>query len=60
MSLKEEIIKLKEKKARQFLEIEMLSVVDNSVYTRFGKTVAEIMLKEKQLLRANENVIDEN
>ena len=60
MSLKEEIIKLKEKKAHQFLEIEMLSVADNSLYTRFGKTVAEIMLKEKQLLRANENILDEN
>jgi hypothetical protein len=55
MSLKDEILSLKEKKARQFLEIEMLSEVNDSVYTRFGKTVAEIMLKEKELLRQTEN-----
>ncbi|MRX40572.1 hypothetical protein GJU43_14885 [Flavobacterium sp. LC2016-23] len=55
MSTKEEILVLKEKKARQFLEIEMLAAVNDAVYTRFGKTVAEIMKKEKQLLRESEN-----
>jgi hypothetical protein len=55
MSLNQEILSLKEKKARQFLEIEMLSEINDSVYTRFGKTVAEIMLKEKELLRQTEN-----
>ncbi|PIF32986.1 hypothetical protein CLU81_3556 [Flavobacterium sp. 9] len=51
MSLAQEILVLKQKKAQQFEEIEMLSVVNEIVYTKFGKTVAEIMLKEKQLLR---------
>ena len=60
MNLKEEILKLKEKKARQFLEIEMLSAVNDTVYTRFGKTCAEIMQKEKQLLREAKNDLDEN
>lgn len=55
MNLEEDIIKLKVKKANQFLEIEMLSNVNDPVYTRFGKTVAELMLKEKQLLRETEN-----
>lgn len=60
MSLSEELLQLKEKKARQFLEIEMLSSVNDSVYTRFGKTVADIMLKEKQLLRETNKDSDEN
>nr|WP_315245178.1 hypothetical protein [uncultured Flavobacterium sp.] len=60
MSLKQEILDLKQKQARQFLEIEMLAVVNDSVYTRFGKTAAEIMLKEKQLLRETNNDFDEN
>lgn len=55
MKLQEEIRDLKLKQAHQFLEIEMLSTVNDSVYTRFGKTVAEIMLKEKQLRRETEN-----
>lgn len=53
--LKQEILTLKEKKARQFMEIEMLSEINDSVYTKFGKTVAEIMLKEKELVRQTEN-----
>jgi len=60
MSLKVKILSLKEKKARQFLEIEMLSSVNDSVYTRYGKTCAEIELKEKQLLRELNNDLDEN
>lgn len=60
MSLNQEILSLKEKKARQFLEIEMLSEINDSVYTKFGKTVAEIMLKEKELLRETQNPLNEN
>lgn len=61
MNLEQEILSLKEKKARQFLEIEMLSVVNDSVYTKFGKTCAEIMLKEKKLVRKTKNhLADEN
>lgn len=57
MSLFEELQQLKLKKARQFLEIESLSVVNDNVYTAFGKTVAEIMKKEKQILKdKNENL----
>lgn len=57
MSLFEELQQLKLKKARQFLEIESLSVVNDNVYTAFGKTVAEIMKKEKQILEnKNENL----
>jgi hypothetical protein len=51
MSLKEELLVLKEKRARQFSEIEMLSSVNEIVYTKLGKICAEIMLKEKQLLQ---------
>jgi len=53
MNLSEDLLQLKIKKARQFLEIESLSTVNDSVYTNFGKTVAEIMKKEKQLLQEN-------
>ena len=60
MSLSEQILSLKIKKARIFLEIEMLSVVNDSVYTNFGKTVAEIMKLEKQQLREINNDLDEN
>lgn len=57
MNLFEELQQLKLKKARQFLEIESLSVVNDNVYTAFGKTVAEIMKKEKQILEdKNENL----
>lgn len=58
MSLKEELLVLKEKRARQFLEIEMLSSVNEIVYTKLGKTCAEIMLKEKQLLRESKNDLE--
>jgi ribose 5-phosphate isomerase RpiB len=58
--LKHKIQELKEKKARQFMEIEMLSEVNDSVYTKFGKTVAEIMLKEKELVRESQNPLREN
>ena len=58
MSLKEELLVLKNRKALQFSEIEMLSTVNEEVYTRFGKTCAEIMLKEKQLLRETKNDLE--
>lgn len=57
MNLHEEILKLKVKKARQFAEIESLSVVNEIVYTKFGKTVSELMIKEKLLLQEkNDNL----
>lgn len=58
MSLQEEIAVLKLKKARIFGEIEMLSTVNDIVYTRLGKTVADIMRKEKELLRNAENHLE--
>ena len=42
---------LKLKKARQFENIEMLSEVDEKVFTAFGKLEAEIMFLEKKILR---------
>jgi len=60
MTNNEELLKLKLKKANQFLEIEMLSSVNDSVYTRLGKTQAEIMKLEKELRRENQNDLDEN
>ncbi|MFW0737578.1 hypothetical protein [Flavobacterium sp. T12S277] len=60
MSLKEELLVLKEKRARQFLEIQMLSSVNDTVYTRLGKTCAEIMFKEREILQETKNDFDEN
>ena len=60
MTKNEELRKLKLKKANQYLEIEMLSSVNDSVYTRLGKTQAEIMKLEKELRRENQNDLDEN
>ncbi|KIQ22638.1 hypothetical protein RT99_05890 [Flavobacterium sp. MEB061] len=61
MNLPEEILNLKEKKARIFFEIESLATVNDQVFTKFGKVVSELMLKEKQLLRIkNENLDEEN
>lgn len=58
MNLQEEILKLKERKARQFLEIEMLATVNDIAYTRFGKTCAELMKLEKQVLREVKNIFE--
>ncbi len=55
MSLADEIKTLKIRKATIFSEIEMLATVNDSVYLRLGKTVAKLMIKEKQLLREQEN-----
>ncbi|WP_289659526.1 hypothetical protein [Flavobacterium panacagri] len=55
MTLEEDITRLKIRKALILGEIEMLSFVNDSVYTRFGKIEAELLIKEKQLLREKEN-----
>jgi len=46
---------LKLKKAHLFANIEMLSEVNESTFTEFGKLEAEIMKLEKQLVRKTEN-----
>lgn len=48
---------LKLKKAMLFSNIEMLSEVNESTFTEFGKLEAEIMKLEKQLVRKTENII---
>lgn len=58
--LKEKLRILKLRKARMFANIEMLSEVNNITFTEFGKTEAEIMKIEKQILREKENTLDEN
>ena len=49
---------LKLKKAMLFSNIEMLSEVNESAFTKFGKLEAEIMKLEKQLVRKTENLIE--
>jgi hypothetical protein len=51
---------LKLKKALLLNNIESLSQVDDSLYTQFGKVEAKIIKTEKQLLRENKNIFDEN
>lgn len=51
---------LKLRKARLFADIESLSEVSDSMFLNFGKTVAEVMKLEKELLRQTENNLDEN
>lgn len=58
MILQEEITNLKIKKAKIFAEIEMLSSVNDCVYTRLGKITADIMRKEKQLLRETNSELE--
>lgn len=60
MTLNDEISNLKLKKARMILEIESLAVVNDSVYTKLGKTVAEIIIKEKQQRTEVQNILDED
>lgn len=60
MGLEEKIKNLKQKKARQFSEIESLSKVNDIALTQFGKTVFDLMKSEKQLLQENKNTFDEN
>ena len=58
--LKQKIQELKEKKARLFFNIESLAVVNDAAYLQFGKTVAELMKLEKELVRETKNTFDEN
>ena len=51
---------LKLRKARLFDNIEMLSEVNESTFTEFGKLEAEIMKLEKAILHENKNTLDEN
>jgi len=51
---------LKLRKARLFANIEMLSTVNESTFTEFGKLEAEIMKLEKQIVRDIKNNLDEN
>lgn len=51
---------LKLRKARLFDNIEMLSEVNESTFTEFGKLEAEIMKLEKAILNENKNTFDEN
>lgn len=51
---------LKLKKARLWSDIESLSEVSDSMFLTFGKTEAEIMKLEKELIREIENNLDEN
>lgn len=46
---------LKHKKALLFSNIEMLSEVNESTFSEFGKVEAEIMKLEKQIVRNVEN-----
>lgn len=46
---------LKLKKAMLFDNIEMLSEVNESTFTEFGKVEAEILKLEKQIVRKTEN-----
>ncbi len=48
------------KKALLLSNIESLSEVSDSLYLQFGKVEAEIIKTEKQLLRDNKNIFDEN
>lgn len=57
--LEEKLRTLKLRKARMFANIEMLSEVNDKAYTEFGKTEAEIMKLEKQILREKQNTFDE-
>jgi len=46
---------LKLKKAMLFSNIEMLSEVNETAFTEFGKVEAEILKIEKQIVRKTEN-----
>lgn len=51
---------LKLKKVRLWADIESLSEVNDSTYLAFGKTQAEVMKLEKEVLRETKNPLDEN
>ncbi|MDD2820752.1 MAG: hypothetical protein PHW29_05765 [Flavobacterium sp.] len=58
--MQEKLRVLKLKKARLWADIESLSEVNDSTYLNFGKTQAEIMKLEKEIVRNSENPIHEN
>ena len=58
--MQEKLRILKLKKARLWSDIESLSEVNDSTYLQFGKTQAEIMKLEKDLVRDIKNPLHEN
>jgi hypothetical protein len=58
--IEQKIQELKVKKARQFSDIESLSTVNDAAFLKFGKTVAELMKLEKELVRQTQNTLDES
>lgn len=58
--MQEKLRILKLKKARLWSDIESLSEVSDSMFLAFGKTQAEIMKLEKDIVRQSQNPIDEN
>lgn len=58
--MEEKLRILKLKKARLWSDIESLAEVNDSMYLTFGKTQAEIMKLEKELVRQTENNLDES
>lgn len=48
---------LKLKKALLYLDIESLSEVDESLFTKLGKVEAEILKIKKEILRQTQNII---
>lgn len=58
--MEEKLQELRLKKATLFSQIEMLSEVSDSMFIRFGKLEAEIMLLEKQIVRQTQNFGDED
>lgn len=55
--LKNKLRNLKLKKAMLLFDIESLSEVDESVFTKLGKVVAEIWQVNKEIIRKTENII---
>lgn len=55
--LKNKLRNLKLKKAMLLSDIESLSEVDESVFTKLGKVVAEIWQVNKEIIRKTENII---
>ena len=58
--IQEKLRILKLKKARLCSDIESLAEVNDSTYLQFGKTQAEIMKLEREIIRQSENPLDEN
>lgn len=53
--LQEKLRGLKLKKARLWEEIQSLAVVSELMFTKFGKTEAEILKLEKEIVSKTEN-----